>query len=67
LVLSSLAFRDFPEDLRRFFNVFVLPIFVTSQQKDDVELLYVYTNEFKSWSFGKEAAQIFVSGASDHC
>ena len=28
---------------------------------------YLYTNEFKNWEFGKEAAQIFASGANDHC
>jgi hypothetical protein len=27
----------------------------------------VYTNGFKSWEFGKEAAQIFESRTSDHC
>jgi len=32
-----------------------------------VEIKSVYTNEFKSWNFGKAAAPIFVSGASDHC
>jgi hypothetical protein len=29
--------------------------------------LLIYTNEFKSWEFGKEAAQIFLFGARDHC
>ena len=29
--------------------------------------LCLYTNEFKSWEFGQKAAQIFVSGGSDHC
>ena len=27
----------------------------------------IYPSEFKSWEFGQKAAQIFVSGASDHC
>jgi len=27
----------------------------------------LYPNEFKSWEFGQEAAQLFVSGVSDHC
>jgi tRNA-dihydrouridine synthase C len=45
---------------------------LTSTHSDADSLLQhakalLYTNEFKSWSFGKEAAQIFVSGASDHC
>jgi len=27
----------------------------------------IYPSELKSWEFGQKAAQIFVSGASDHC
>jgi len=33
----------------------------------DQKIAEVYTNGFKSWEFGKEAAQIFASGTSAHC
>jgi hypothetical protein len=39
--------------------LFFIPVFGAEAQ--------LYANEFKSWEFGKEAAQIFVSGTSDHC
>lgn len=40
--------------------------FVYTQRAKDFTCFLVYTHGFKSWEFGKEASQIFGSGASGH-